>query len=120
MARTGRPGPVVIDIPKDIQNWEGDYKGEGTLPLPGYRRRLTAITENRLSDMACERFYAMLAQSERPLIYAGGGVINSNATKPMRRLANEYGIPVTTGLGPRYLHSTGQLHKGGPDGVYAL
>jgi acetolactate synthase-1/2/3 large subunit len=40
----------------------------------------------------------MLAQSERPLIYAGGGVINSNATKPMRRLASEYGIPVTTTL----------------------
>jgi acetolactate synthase-1/2/3 large subunit len=98
LARTGRPGPVVIDIPKDVQNWEGDYKGQGTLPLLGYRRRLSAITENHLSDHACERFYEMLAQSSRPLIYAGGGVINSNATKPMRRLANEYGIPVTTTL----------------------
>ena len=86
LARSGRPGPVVVDIPKDIQNWEGEYQGEGTLPLPGYRRRLAAITENRLTDMACERFYAMLAQSERPLIYAGGGVINANATKPMRRM----------------------------------
>jgi len=38
LARTGRPGPVVIDIPKDIQNWEGDYKGQGTLPLAGRRR----------------------------------------------------------------------------------
>jgi acetolactate synthase-1/2/3 large subunit len=98
LARTGRPGPVVVDIPKDIQNWEGEFRGEGLLPLPGYERRLSAITENCLSDHNCERFYAMLAQSERPLIYAGGGVINANATKPMRRLANEYGIPVTTTL----------------------
>ena len=98
LARTGRPGPVVVDVPKDVQNWEGDYKGQGTLPLTGYRRRLSAITNNHLSDHACQRFYEMLSQSARPLIYAGGGVINSNATKPMRRLANEFGIPVTTTL----------------------
>ncbi len=98
LARTGRPGPVVVDIPKDVQNWEGAFKGHGALPLPGYRRRLAAVTENRLSDDACERFFAMLSESERPLIYTGGGVINANATKPMRRLANEYGIPITTTL----------------------
>ncbi len=98
LARTGRPGPVVVDIPKDVQNWEGAFKGEGVLPLHGYRRRLAAITENRLNDESCERFYTMLSESERPLIYAGGGVINANAVKAMRRLASEYGIPVTTTL----------------------
>jgi acetolactate synthase-1/2/3 large subunit len=98
LARTGRPGPVVVDIPKDVQNWEGQFKGQGVLPLHGYRRRLAAVTENRLSDDACERFFMMLSESEKPLIYAGGGVINANATKAMRRLANEYGIPVTTTL----------------------
>lgn len=98
LARTGRPGPVVVDIPKDIQNWRGAYQGTGTLPMPGYRRRLDAVRSNRLTDDCCERFYEMLAESERPLIYAGGGVINGNASKPMRRLANEYGIPVTTTL----------------------
>ena len=98
LARTGRPGPVVVDIPKDVQNWEGEFKGSGTLSMPGYRRRLSAIVENRLQDSQCERFFAMLAKAERPLIYAGGGVINANATKPMRRLAAEYGIPVTTTL----------------------
>lgn len=98
LARTGRPGPVVIDIPKDVQNWQGEFQGGGTLPLPGYQRRLQAVINNRLSDDACERFYAMLAESERPLIYAGGGVINGNAAKSMRRLASEYGIPVTTTL----------------------
>ena len=56
------------------------------------------MTENRLQDEDCERFFTMLAESERPLIYAGGGVINGNAAKSMRRLASEYGIPVTTTL----------------------
>jgi acetolactate synthase-1/2/3 large subunit len=98
LARTGRPGPVVVDIPKDVQNSPGEYKGCGELPLPGYQGRLDAVLENRLSDESCERFFGMLAESERPLIYAGGGVINGNATKPMRRFANEYGIPVSTTL----------------------
>ncbi|MEO1246302.1 MAG: biosynthetic-type acetolactate synthase large subunit [Pseudomonadota bacterium] len=98
LARTGRPGPVVIDLPKDVQNWEGRFQGEGLLPLPGYYRRLRAVTENRLSKTSAEALYAMLAEAERPLIYAGGGVINGNASKAMRRFANEYGIPVTTTL----------------------
>ncbi len=98
LARSGRPGPVVIDIPKDVQNWEGTFKGHGELQLPGYFRRLNAVVDNRLTDDDCKRFFSMLAQSERPLIYAGGGVINANATKAMRRLANDYGIPVTTTL----------------------
>src|SRR5210317_598751 len=98
LARTGRPGPVVVDIPKDIQNSEIKFKGSGRLPLHGYRRRLAKVEENFLSDEACERFFTMLSESERPLIYAGGGVINANATKAMRRLASEYGIPVTTTL----------------------
>jgi acetolactate synthase-1/2/3 large subunit len=98
LARTGRPGPVVVDIPKDVQNTESTFKGHGTLPLHGYRRRLAKVERNILSDEACERFFTMLSEAERPLIYAGGGVINANATKAMRRLANEYGIPVTTTL----------------------
>ena len=98
LARTGRPGPVVVDIPKDVQNWQGPFNGEGALPLHGYRRRLAKVEANELTDDACERFFTLLSESERPLIYAGGGVINGNATKPMRRLANEYGIPVTTTL----------------------
>ena len=98
LARTGRPGPVVIDIPKDVQNWEGEFTGAGSLPLQGYRNRLQAVVDNRITDDACERFYRMLSESERPLIYAGGGVINGNATKSMRHLANKFGIPVATTL----------------------
>ena len=98
LARTGRPGPVVVDIPKDVQNWEGAFTGKGELPMPGYQRRLDSVTGNHLNDDTCKRFYEMLARSERPLIYAGGGVINANATKAMRHLANAFGIPVTTTL----------------------
>ena len=98
LARTGRPGPVVIDIPKDVQNWEGEFTGGGSLPLTGYRSRLQSVIDNRLSDDACARFYEMLTAAERPLIYAGGGVINGNATKSMRHFANAYGIPVATTL----------------------
>jgi acetolactate synthase-1/2/3 large subunit len=98
LARTGRPGPVVVDIPKDVQNWEGTFHGGGQLDLPGYRNRLDRVVENRLSDEACERFYKMLGEAERPLIYAGGGVINGNASKAMRHLAKAHGLPVSTTL----------------------
>lgn len=98
LARTGRPGPVVVDIPKDVQNWEGSYRGAGTLPLTGYRNRLDAVRENRLDAGSCKRFFDMLANAERPLVYAGGGVINGDAVKEMRYFAKEYGLPVTTTL----------------------
>src|SRR5882724_10957393 len=45
IARTGRPGPVVVDIPKDVQNWQGVFRGEGLLPLPGFRRRSAEFAE---------------------------------------------------------------------------
>ena len=98
LARTGRPGPVVVDIPKDVQNWEGIFSGSGCLPLTGYRNRLHEIVNNRLSDDACRRFFSMLAEAERPLIYAGGGVILGDATKAMRRFAKTHGIPIATTL----------------------
>jgi acetolactate synthase-1/2/3 large subunit len=98
IARTGRPGPVVIDLPKDIQNWTGEFKGEGLLPVPGYRQRLHAARDNHLDDTKCARFFGMLEASKRPLIYAGGGVINGNATEELRLFAEHFDIPVTTTL----------------------
>jgi len=98
IARTGRPGPVVIDIPKDVQNWSGVFQGDGVLPIPGYRTRLKAVADNTLDDAACARFHEMLSQAKRPLIYAGGGVVNGEASKAVRDFANAYGIPVTTTL----------------------
>jgi len=98
IARTGRPGPVVIDLPKDVQNWSGIFQGRGLLPVPGYRQRLHAARGNLLSDRKCASFFGMLEASRRPLIYAGGGVINGDATEELRQFADHFGIPVTTTL----------------------
>jgi len=98
IARTGRPGPVVIDIPKDVQNWEGTFAGEGLLPIPGYRRRMDELAAAALEPVAAARFFAMLGESRRPLIYAGGGVINGNAASALTEFADAFGIPVVTTL----------------------
>ena len=98
IARTGRPGPVVVDLPKDVQNWTGTFNGTGLLPVPGYRQRIHAVRDNVLDDTSCETFFTMLQGSERPLIYAGGGVINGHATEELRRFSSRFGIPVTTTL----------------------
>src|SRR5690606_26572107 len=49
IARSGRPGPVIVDVPKDVQNWVGPFQGAGTLAIPGYRQRLAAVEGNLLS-----------------------------------------------------------------------
>ncbi|MEL6870088.1 MAG: biosynthetic-type acetolactate synthase large subunit [Pseudomonadota bacterium] len=98
LARTGRPGPVVVDVPKDVQNWSGTFDGSNRLPISGYRKRLTRVTDNVLTDEACQNFLTLLSQAERPLIYAGGGVINGNAADALRRFAQRFEIPVTTTL----------------------
>ncbi len=98
IARTGRPGPVVIDIPKDVQNWQGDFTGTGTLPMPGYRRRLETLTTDIIDATEANHFFEMLGESQRPLIYAGGGVINGEAAEPLREFARAFDIPVVTTL----------------------
>lgn len=98
IARTGRPGPVVIDLPKDVQNWTGVFNGTGMLPVRGYRQRIHAVNDNVLEAEECSAFMEMLEQSQRPLIYAGGGVINGDASEELRRFATQFGIPVTTTL----------------------
>jgi acetolactate synthase I/II/III large subunit len=98
IARTGRPGPVVVDIPKDVQTWEGVFQGEGLLPIGGYRRRMRELNDAVLDADAAARFFSMLAESDRPLIYAGGGVINGNAAAALTQFATAYGVPVVTTL----------------------
>ncbi|HVY63369.1 MAG TPA: biosynthetic-type acetolactate synthase large subunit [Gammaproteobacteria bacterium] len=98
IARSGRPGPVVVDVPKDVQNWQGTFRGESHLPIPGYRQRLAEVEGNALTDALAQQFFGMLAESKRPLIYAGGGVINGNASAALRALASTYKIPVASTL----------------------
>jgi acetolactate synthase I/II/III large subunit len=98
IARSGRPGPVVVDIPKDVQNWEGPFRGEGLLPIPGFRRRQQELEEASLEGAAAAHFFAMLGESTRPLIYAGGGVINGNAAEALTEFATAFELPVVTTL----------------------
>ena len=98
LAKTGRPGPVVVDIPKDIQNWEGEFLGSGSLPLTGYRNRLETVMNNTLNDELAKNFYKLLNKSKKPLIYAGGGVINADASSQLRQFSENYKIPIVTTL----------------------
>jgi acetolactate synthase-1/2/3 large subunit len=98
IARTGRPGPVVLDIPKDVQNWTGVFHGSGRLPIPGYRQRMNRLGANKLPEAACADLFAALGRSARPMIYAGGGVINGNSAYALREFSNAFRIPVVTTL----------------------
>jgi acetolactate synthase-1/2/3 large subunit len=98
LARSGRPGPVVVDVPKDVQNTVFDYRGDGELALSGYRARLRAVEQSVLSDADCASFFAALMQAQRPLIYAGGGVIAASAATALRAFVDTFALPVTTTL----------------------
>ena len=98
IARSGRPGPVVIDIPKDVQNWQGAFRGAGLLDMRGYHQRMTSLGRSALDEARCASFLEMLGESRRPLIYAGGGVVNGEGSAELRRFAIELGIPVVTTL----------------------
>ena len=93
IARTGRPGPVVVDMPKDVQTAAGIFQGEGQLPIPGYRARLRELTASTLAEPAAAKFLQLLSESKRPLIYAGGGVVNGAAAGALTEFAHTFGIP---------------------------
>jgi acetolactate synthase I/II/III large subunit len=98
IARTGRPGPVVLDVPKDVQNWKGVFRGTGSLPVAGYRQRMNRLEQSKVPEAACADFFAALDTAKRPLIYAGGGVINGNAAHALREFSKEFQIPAVTTL----------------------
>jgi acetolactate synthase-1/2/3 large subunit len=98
IARTGRPGPVVLDVPKDVQNWKGVFRGTGSLPVAGYRQRMNRLEQSKVPEAACADFFQALGAAKRPLIYAGGGVINGNAAPSLREFSKEFQVPVVTTL----------------------
>jgi acetolactate synthase-1/2/3 large subunit len=110
IARRGRPGPVVVDIPKDVQLAQGVFAGSGLLSMHGYQGRVEALENATVAAADAEAFYRLLGASQRPLIYAGGGVINSDAADELRAFATRFGIPVvTTLLGIGAIDTTSEL-----------
>ncbi|HDP34252.1 MAG TPA: biosynthetic-type acetolactate synthase large subunit [Candidatus Hydrogenedentes bacterium] len=98
IARSGRPGPVVIDLPKDVQNWQGAYDSESVLQLHGYQDRVNAMMHQKMPKATAQAFLNLLKRAKRPLLYVGGGVIISNAEKELRRFMEQFRIPAVTTL----------------------
>ncbi len=94
IATSGRPGPVVIDIPKDVQVATARYAKPGAIQHKTYRPQVKA--EPSLIEAAVD----MIAAAERPILYTGGGIINSGpaASQLLRELARITGAPVTSTL----------------------
>ncbi|HKX64196.1 MAG TPA: biosynthetic-type acetolactate synthase large subunit, partial [Rhizomicrobium sp.] len=94
IATTGRPGPVVVDIPKDVQFQTGAYQGPQSIHHRTYRPK----TDPDLS--AIVKAVEMMAAAKRPIIYSGGGIINSGpeASKLLRELVDLTGFPITSTL----------------------
>jgi acetolactate synthase-1/2/3 large subunit len=94
VATSGRPGPVLIDIPKDVQFATGTYKA------PEQAKRSAYQPKTKPDMAAIEAAVALIEQAERPVFYTGGGVINSGpeASRLLRELVAETGFPITSTL----------------------
>lgn len=92
IARTGRPGPVVIDIPKNFQEGVFEPDFDAPMDLPGYQPELP------LPTAALDAALPLLLSAKRPAIYAGGGVVIADAAEQLREFAERLQIPVATTL----------------------
>ena len=92
VASTGRPGAVLVDVPKDIQNAEMDFVWPPQINLPGYRPVTTPHARQ------IEEAVRLISQAKQPVFYIGGGVIKANAHKERKEFAEYTGIPVVTTL----------------------
>lgn len=90
IATTGRPGPVLIDMPKDVQDEKCVPDWNVPMNLPGYANKTRAAQPEQIRQVA-----AAIKLAKRPVIYAGGGVIASGASEELRELARKTNIPVT-------------------------
>ncbi len=92
IARTGRPGPVVVDIPKDVTSDVTKYKPTQKIDIPGYK----PTTEGHAGQI--ERALDLLVKAKRPLIYVGGGVVIADAHRELKRFVDRFRVPVTMTL----------------------
>ncbi len=112
LASTGRPGPVLVDIPKDILQAETVFKWPTEVHLPGYR---PAAKPHSGQINAAAR---LIAASRRPVYYVGGGVLKSHATEQLRVLAEMTGIPVVTTLMARGAFPDSHIQHLGMPGMH--
>ncbi|MAC45213.1 MAG: acetolactate synthase 3 large subunit [Pelagibacteraceae bacterium] len=96
IATTGRPGPVLVDIPKDIQFNKGVYKVNKNKLV----KKLNGVLSNKINLKEVDKFIEMIKQSSKPIFYTGGGVINSGpeASELLRELVSLTGFPITSTL----------------------
>ena len=92
LAISGRPGPVVVDIPKNVQQEICEVDFDSKLEFNAYKSKFKA----KQSDI--KKLKEMIAASKRPCIYAGGGIITAGASDELRKFAESYNIPVVTTL----------------------
>ncbi|MBM4326117.1 MAG: acetolactate synthase large subunit, partial [Deltaproteobacteria bacterium] len=92
LARTGRPGPVVVDLPKDIMQAREPFHYPESVQISGYRPRY------RPHVGQLRKAFDLIAKAERPLIYGGGGLISARASGDLTRFARKLSIPVTLTL----------------------
>ena len=92
LASTGRPGPVLVDLPKDVVSVEWDENFSSELDLPGYDVHTSGSTES------IKYVSELLSKSKRPLLYVGAGAVISGAAKQLKKLAEILQAPVTTTL----------------------
>ncbi len=90
IATTGRPGPVVIDFPKNIQQTKAQPVWPKEVKLRGYN------PDKRADDLVLNEIIGLIEKAERPVLYCGGGIITSGASEELLKFAEATGIPVTT------------------------
>ena len=109
VARTGRCGPVLVDVPRDIQEAELDFSYPDTVDLPGWR------PPRKVHPLQIREAAERIARAEKPVLYVGGGTINGEACDELRALAEAGGLPViTTLMGKGAFPETHPLHFGWP------
>ena len=102
IARTGRPGPVVLDVPKDVQNWKGVFLGSGTLPVPGYRAAHEPSRASKVPDGLAPASSTRWASEAAPDL-CGRRRDQRRRRAALREFARSFSIPVVTtlmGIGP--------------------
>ena len=114
IAMEGRPGPVLVDVPKDVQNQKAEYRVSGVRDLESGKPRHQAPDTRHLEE-AIQQTAQLIAAAERPIMMIGRGVIVSGAYDAVRALAERTGMPViTTLLGISAFPQAHELHLGMP------